>query len=287
MRQYKIVSDTGADMSPELFKEWDVACINLTFMFEDNIELKNGDIAFKDFYNRMRNGECAKTSAATSETIKDYIRPLLQEGNDVLYLAFSSGLSATYNSGRLATEELKEEFPEANIVVVDSVAASAGQSLLLHDAVQNRNNGMSLEENAKWLEENKNHLCHWFTVDDLIYLKRGGRISAVSYFAATVLNIKPVLHVDDEGHLISMSKVRGRKASVKALFTKFEELCVDKEHDTIFISHGDCEEDATALAQMIEEKYGNKVQLITNVGAVIGSHSGPGTLALFFHGTQK
>ena len=187
----------------------------------------------------------------------------------------------------MAAKELMEEYPERKILVVDTFAASAGFGLLVYLTVQQKRKGASLEQAAKFVEDNRFHLCHWFTVDDLVYLKRGGRISATAAFVGGVLNIKPVLHMDDPGHLINMFKVRGRRASIKALADKYGELALDKEGGTVFISHGDCIEDAKLLEKMLAERYGAAVKLITYVGPVIGSHSGPGTLALFFLGRER
>ena len=211
----------------------------------------------------------------------------LAAGKDVLVLAFSSGLSTTYQSAVIAAEELGEKYPERTIRVVDTLCASMGQGLLVWYACKKRDEGMSLEELYHWVMENRLHLCHWFTVDDLMYLKRGGRISAATALVGTMLQIKPLLHVDDEGHLISMSKARGRKAAIDALVRKAQELGAGYDNSTMFISHGDCREDAEYLAQQLKEKCGVKEVVISYVGAVIGSHSGPGTLALFFLGSHR
>ena len=202
-------------------------------------------------------------------------------------LTFSSGLSATYQSAVIAADELKEQYPDRTVMVVDTRCASLGQGLLVYYTCKKRDEGLSLQELAAWVEENKCHLCHWFTVDDLMYLKRGGRVSAATALVGTMLQIKPVLHVDDEGHLISKSKARGRKASIEALCNKAIELGAGYENDIMYICHGDCEEDANRLAAMLKEKCGVKEVFIGYTGAVIGSHSGPGTLALFFLGKNR
>lgn len=288
MGKYYIVTDTGADAFDEEIASWDVKRVDLTFQFDDNgIDLTNREMPYKEFYSMMREGHVSKTAAPGIEIFKDMMIPLIEEGYDILYVGFSTGISNTYYAGEAACRELAETYPERTIIPVSTFCASAGETLILYSAVQNKKNGMTIEENAQWLEDNKKNLDHWFTVDDLQYLKRGGRVSAASAFAATVLDIKPILHVDDEGKLINMAKVRGRKASIKGIFKKYQELCLDPENGTYFISHGDCEEDAKALEQMIVEAYGNKCGLITPIGPVIGSHAGPGTLALFFYGSHR
>lgn len=203
----------------------------------------------------------------------------------MLILAFSSGLSTTCQSARLSAQELSEKYPERKVYAVDTLCASLGQGLLVWHAVQEKNKGKSIEAVREWVEENKLRLCHWFTVDDLHFLKRGGRISAATAVVGSMLSIKPVLHVDDEGHLINVGKARGRGASLTALVDKMEETAIDV--DTVFISHGDCLADAEKVKDMVEERFGTREIVINHVGPVIGAHSGPGTLALFFLGTQR
>ena len=215
------------------------------------------------------------------------MEPALKEGKDVLVVAFSSGLSTTYQSAVIAAEELKETYPDRTVTVVDGLAASLGQGLLVWYACHKRDEGLSLAELAAWIEDNKQHICHWFTVDDLMFLKRGGRVSAATALVGTMLSIKPVLHVDAEGHLINVGKVRGRKAAIKALADKVGELGAGYDNSTVFISHGDCADEAQILADMLKEKYGVKEVVLGYVGAVIGSHSGPGTIALFFLGDHR
>lgn len=288
MSEYVIFTDSSCDITPELLDQWELPFVSLTVKFDEDAEsFHNYDMPFDQFYERMRKGSVARTSAVNLESFKDAFRPYLEAGKDLLYIGFSSGLSTTVNSGAMAAKELMEEYPERKILVEDSFAASAGFGLLLYLTVQEKRRGATLEEAAKFVEDNRFHLCHWFTVDDLIYLKRGGRVSAAAAFAAGLLNIKPVLHMDDPGHLINMFKVRGRRASIKALADKYGELALDKENGTVFISHGDCIEDAKLLERMLHERFGASVQLITYVGPVIGSHSGPGTLALFFLGRER
>ena len=288
MNNYVIFADTGADISTQKLSEWGVILCPLTFAFEGEERSYAGDeMPVKKFYDKMRAGGVARTSAMNIETAKVMFTPELEKGNDVLYLAFSSGLSSTYSSACIAAEELMEDYPDRKVTVVDSLAASAGHGLLLWLAVKKKREGAGIEEVAKFCEDTRLNVCHWFTVDDLVYLKRGGRVSATAALAGAVLGIKPVLHVDDEGHLINMLKVRGRKASIKALADKYGELHRDGTDGTVFISNGDCEEDAKALAELLKERYGVKTELITDIGPVIGAHSGPGTLALFFIGEHR
>ncbi len=288
MNNYVIFTDSGCDLSPEILKEWGVSFLSLTFRFtDDDTEHSNGDMDIAEFYNKMRAGGVAKTAAVNVQTFSDAFEALLKEGKDILYLGFSSGLSTTYNSARLAANALGSAYPDRKIITVDTLAASAGQGLLVHLACKKRDEGAAMEEVAEYIESIKLKLCHWFTVDDLVYLKRGGRVSGVTAFVGNMLGIKPVLHVDNDGHLINMSKVRGRKTAVNAIVEKYGELA-DRDADrTVFICHADCTKDAEALASEVKERYGVETKIITDVGPVIGAHSGPGTLALFFLGTER
>lgn len=282
MNDYVIFTDSGCDIYPETLAQWGVHSLSLAFRFNDSDkEYLNGEMDISDFYDKMREGGVAKTSAVNIQTFKDAFASILADGKDILYIGFSSGLSTTYNSAKSAADMLKSDYPERKIVTVDSLAASAGQGLLVKLAVEQKNAGKSIDEVAKLVESLRLRLCHWFTVEDLVYLKRGGRISPTLAFVGNMLGIKPVLHVDDEGHLVNVTKVRGRKTSIAALADKYTELC-DPSYAKVFISHGDCIKDAEYLASLIEDKHGVKTEIITHVGSVIGAHSGPGTLALFF-----
>lgn len=288
MNNYIIFSDTGCDILPDKLREWEVRNIDLTFNKEgEGIDYTQAEMPTKKFYEQMRAGTVFRTSAANADAIRKAFLPTLHEGHDILYVCFGSGLSSTVGTAKLTAEELMREFPERKIIVIDSLCASAGHGLLLWFAVDGRRRGLSLEENAAEIERILPNLCHWFTVDDLVYLKRGGRVSSAAAFFGGMLNIKPVLHMDDEGHLIPMMKVRGRHASLKAMAKKFTETAVDPAHCTYFISNGDCPEDAEKLENMIFAEHGNHAALITDIGPVIGAHSGPGTLALFFIGTHR
>lgn len=284
---YRIITDTCCDLWPEFYQELNVDVISLSVNFQGKVIDTYTESWLKDFYNGLRNGEAAQTAAANPEGWKNIIEPVLQSGQDALVLAFSSGLSTTYQSAVIAAQELEEAYPQRKISVVDSLCASMGQGLLLYYACKMRDSGLSLEELTQWCEENKLNLCHWFTVDDLMYLKRGGRVSAATALVGTMLQIKPVMHVDDEGHLVKVSTARGRKASLDALAKKVAETGLPGKNDTVFISHGDCFEDAQYLADKLKTQYGVKEVIIYYVGAVIGSHSGPGTVALFFLGNTR
>ncbi|MBQ1183978.1 MAG: DegV family protein [Clostridia bacterium] len=288
MNEFVIFTDSACDLGPKHLNDIGVKHISLTLVYDGDItEYKNDDVNPKEFYDKMRGGATAKTSAVNSEAFCNAFREELINGNDILYIGFSSGLSTTYNSARLAAEELKEEFPERKIIAVDSLSASAGFGMLLDLAVKEKNKGATIEEVAKFVEDTRLHQCHWFTVDDLVYLKRGGRVSPTVAFVGGLLGIKPVLHMDDVGHLINVTKVRGRHAAIQALADKFGELAIDKTSGPVYICHGDCEDDANALAKIIKETYGVEVECTVYTGPVIGAHSGPGTLALFFIGKER
>jgi DegV family protein with EDD domain len=261
--------------------------IPLTFQFvgEENV-YTDADVPAKEFYDRMREGGVAKTSAINPYTFEEYFAQILEEGKDVLYLSFSSGLSTTYNSSKMAAEELKERFPEQQVVTVDTLAASAGQGLIVYLVAQKQKEGATLEEVVAYAQSVAPKMCHWVTVDDLEYLKRGGRISPTVAFVGTVLGIKPIIHVDDEGHLVSVGKAKGRKAALNTLRKQLEETVIDKDAP-VFISAADAIEDAELLKDMLETMSGVKVELITGIGPVIGSHAGPGTIALFFLGKER
>lgn len=285
---YQIITDSGCDLPAAMLAKLNLRSVPLTVNFRgeaqpDSVE----DAQVKELYNAMRGGEVATTSAVNPDGWVQVITPVLAAGKDALILAFSSGLSTTYQSAVIAAQELKETFPDRKILVVDTCAAALGEGLLVWHACRMRDSGLSLEELAVWVEEHKNHLAHWFTVDDLVYLKRGGRVSAATAVLGAMLNIKPVLHVDNEGHLISMVKVRGRKAAINTLVAKMGELAGSWDNHTVFICHADCIDDAEKLAAAVKEKYGVQEAFIGNLGAVIGSHAGPGTLALFFMANEK
>ena len=283
---YVLITDSACDILPETLAEWKVQMIPLAFLFTDTgKEQKDHEEPIKDFYKAMRDGRIAKTSCVNEDAFVEIFTPILEAGNDLLYLAFSSGLSATCENGKKVAASLAKKFPERKIRVIDSLAASAGQGLFVYLAAKNRDAGMTLDENADALEKDVLHICHWFTVEDLVYLKRGGRVSAATALLGTALNVKPVLHVDNEGHLIKMTQVHGRKKSIRRMAEMLGETIL--EDTPVFISHGDCLEDAELLAKILKEEYGRETNLITGIGSVIGAHSGPGTLALFFRGRER
>lgn len=284
---YRIITDSCCDFPQNMYAELHLSMIPLSLNYQGAEHKDLSEEFLKNLYNGLRAGEAATTSAVNPEGWASVIAPVLEAGQDALVLAFSSGLSTTYQSAVIAAGELMEQYPGRTVRVVDTLAASMGQGLLVWYACQKRDAGMSLDALAAWCEENKSKICHWFTVDDLMYLKRGGRVSAATALLGTMLQIKPVLHVDDEGHLINVSKARGRKAAIQELAKKLTELGLPGENDTVFISHGDCIEDARYLEGLLKERCGVKNVIISYVGAVIGSHAGPGTLALFFLGTHR
>ena len=287
MAKFVICTDSACDLDKEMLGQMGVEYVDLTFRFDgEDREYTNYEMPTKAFYDRMRDGGIAKTAAINTEVFAKKFTEILDTGADVLYLGFSTGLSTTFNSARLASLELKEKYPEKRIEVVDTLAASAGQGLIVYLANEKKNGGASIDEVAAYVRELVPHLCHWFTVDDLVYLKRGGRVSPAVAFVGNLLGIKPVLHVDDDGHLINVSKARGRKNAVGALAEKYDELAVNKA-GIAFISHADCKADAETLGEMLREKHGADVRYIADIGPVIGAHSGPGTLALFFEGERK
>ena len=290
MRDYVLLTDSCCDLSAEMAAELGVEILPLSLEMggKSYRNYPDGrDIGFQEFYTRLRAGELATTSAVNVGEFEDKMRALLQTGRDILCLSFSSALSTTYQSATIAAADLREEFPDSKVFVVDSLCASLGQGLLVYLCAQEQRKGRSVEEVRDFAEATKGSICHWFTVDDLNHLKRGGRVSAATAFFGTMLSIKPVLHVDDGGHLVPVSKTRGRKASLLALVDHMEQTALDASGGTVFISHGDCEADARFVADEITRRFGNRDISINFVGPVIGNHSGPGTVALFFVGSKR
>ena len=288
MNNYVIYTDSACDIYPEVLAQWGVGCVSLAFRFDHiDQDFKNEDMPIGEFYKNMRDGHVAKTNAVNSQSFREVFEKVLAEGKDLLYLGFSSGLSTTFQQGKLAAEDLAAEYPDRKIIAIDTLCASAGEGLLVKLALDKKNSGATIEETAAYVNELVPKLAHWFTVEDLVYLKRGGRVSPAVALVGGMLNIKPVMHVDDDGHLIKVGTVRGRKASLAALADKLIETADDPANGTFFISHGDCAADAQALCDMIVARGGNTVEIVTHVGTVIGAHSGPGTMALFFVAKQR
>lgn len=289
MNNYIITTDNTNDFPNEYYDEHGLGCAYLTYTINGTSYTKENLLSDKEFYDAMRNGAMPVTSQATPEQIRSLIQPYLEEGLDVLHIAFSSGLSGTYNSARIAADELREEFPERTIVVIDSVAASLGEGLLVHSAVEMKNSGADLQTVASWVESHKLNVAHVVTVDDLFHLFRGGRVSRTTATVGSLLNIKPIIHVDNEGKLINIGKVRGRKKALDELVKLMDQKIGSYAPtcDTIFISHSDCLEDAQYVAEQVKKKYPVRNVLINYIGSVIGSHTGPGTVALFFYADQR
>lgn len=290
MREFAVMTDSCCDLSAAMAEELGLIVLPLSLHMGEAVYrnwLDGRDIAFPDFYSRVRGGENATTSAVSVGDFEAEMRRILESGRDILCINFSSALSTTYQSASIAAEDLRQEFPEAKIHVVDSLCASLGQGLLVWLCVQEQRKGRTVDQVRDFAEETKGRVCHWFTVDDLNHLKRGGRVGAATALFGTMLSIKPVMHVDDGGRLTPVSKTRGRKASLLALVDEMEKTAIEPEGQTVFISHGDCEEEARFVAEEVRRRFGTKDVHINYVGPVIGSHSGPGTMALFFLGRTR
>ena len=287
---FEIVTDYTFNMNEDIIDRYGLHILSLRFLVggKEYYSYTKGEITdLAQFYTMMRNKEEITTSQISSDICTRLFESLLQDGKDVLYIGFSSALSGTYQVGYLALEELKKKYPERKIYAVDTLGASLGEGLLVYHAANLREDGKSIEEVNDWLLENRLHLCHWFTVDDLFFLQRGGRVSGTVAIFGTLLNVKPVMHMDNEGRLIFVTKVRGRKRSLDALVERLDQTSINPSEQSIFITHGDCLEDAQYVAKKIEEKYHPKEIVINWVDPVIGAHSGPGTVALFFLGTER
>ena len=286
MNEYIIFTDSACDLSPALLQQWNVDSCSLSFVFDgEETMYGNNDMSAADFYAQMRSGKLAKTSAVNPEAFAEKFEAHLKQGKDILYLGFSGTLSTTYTSACIAASELMEAYPDRRIITIDTLGASAGVALLIYLTLQQKAKGATIDEAAMFAMNNRMRICQWFTTDTLTYLKRGGRVSATTAVFGNMLDIRPVMHVDTEGGLSNVKKVRGRKASIQALCDRVVQTAA--EDSPIFISHADCEADAQALAHMIFRKTGLETQIVTDVGPVIGAHAGPGTLALFFVGSER
>lgn len=290
MGNYIITTDTTSDLPESYIQKQKLGIMSLSYTIDGETYDRSHELPVKEFYAKMRAGSMPTTSQVNPEGAKEVFLKMMEEYDaDILHIGFSSGLSGSCNSAFIGAEELKEEYPSHRVVVIDSLAASLGEGLLVHKALENQKKGMTLEENAKWLEENRLHLVHNFTVDDLFHLHRGGRVSKTAAVIGTMINLKPVLHVDNEGHLIPVAKVRGRKKSLIALVDAMEKQMGSyrDQNDIVFISHGDCEEEARYVADLVKQRFGIQNFLLNHVGPTIGAHSGPGTMALFYMGEYR
>lgn len=283
MKDYVIVTDSACDIDVATLQNWGVYCTNLSFRFEGE-ESEYTDMPVDDFYARMKDGAVARTAAANMGDFRAVFEPLAKEGKDILYVGFSTGLSTTANAAAMAADEMKEEYPDVKIVTIDTLQASAGEGLLVKLAVDKKAGGATLEENEAYIREVAPKAAAWFTVADLVYLKRGGRVSPTLAFVGGLLGIKPVMHVDDAGHLINVTKVKGRKAALNALIQRLTQTRTD---GPIFMCQADCRGEAEAVAKTIAEKTGEKVSYIADIGPVIGAHAGPGTMAVFFLASER
>ena len=290
MQDYIIMTDSCCDLTDQMARELELEVLPLSLNMEDRVYhnyLDGREIGFQDFYARLRAGALATTSAISVGVFDEAMRKILDSGRDVLYLAFSSALSTTYQSAVIAADDLREAYPGRKIFVVDTLSASLGQGLLVYLCVQEKRKGKTIDQVHVFAEETKAKVCHWFTVDDLNHLKRGGRVSAATALVGTMLSIKPVMHTDNEGRLTMVGKARGRKASLKALLDAIERLAIEPEKQTMFICHADCEEEAKQVAAEIQRRLGTTDIRIHYIGPVIGSHTGPNTMGLFFVGTER
>ena len=289
-KEYVIMTDSSCDLPQELADQLGLEVLPLEVMADGKNYrnwLDGREIGFKEFYKLAREGKELKTSAVNTAAFEEKMEKLLKEGKDILYIGFSTGLSTTYNSGEAAARELREKYPDRKIYTVDTLAASLGQGMIIYYAAKKKEAGATIEEVRAFVENEKLHMCHWFTVDDLNYLKRGGRISAATAAVGTMLSIKPVMHMDNEGHLVAVGKARGRKAALCQLLDTMGELGEGLEGQTTFICHSDCMDDAQYVASQMKERFGVAQVNINWIGPVIGAHTGPGTIGIFFWGRER
>lgn len=287
MRDYVITVNSTVDLPKKWLEERNVPVVPLRYTIDGETYEDMGGLSSKEFFQKLRDGKMAITSQVNPEEAKEALEAFVKEGKDVLHLAFSSGLSGTCNSMKIAAEELNEEYPEAKIIVIDTLCACLGEGLLLYKALQQKESGKTLEETAKWVEENKLHICHNVTVDDLNHLHRGGRVSKATAVIGTMVQIKPIIHVDNNGKLQVVGKERGRKKALNKIVEMSVEQAKGWENDIVMITHGDCIEDAEYVASVVRKKMGVDNILINNIGTVIGSHTGPGVVAVFCMGNER
>lgn len=289
MNKFIITSDTTADLPRDYVEKNEIGILAMSFQIEGKDYSGDEELNIKEFYDKMRNGLMPTTSQVNPTQAKSKFEQYLNKGYDVLHISFSSGLSGSYNNARIASIELNEKYNKNKVIVIDSLSVSLGEGLLVNKAVELRNEQKSIDEVATWLEENKLNVCQYFTVDDLNHLYRGGRVSKTTAILGSVIGVKPIIHVDNEGKLIPIAKVRGRKQSLTKLIDNMEKTIGSYkfENKTIFISHGDAYKEAEALGERIKEKFGVKSIMISAIGPIIGAHSGPGTVAVFFMGEER
>lgn len=289
MKNFIITTDTTCDLPQEYLDQHNIGMLPLYYNLNGTVYGDEHVLDPKEFYNIMRGGALPTTMAVNPDQAKKIFNDLLDKGYDVLHIAFSSALSGSCSVAATVARDLCDERPGSKIIVIDSLCASLGEGLLVHKAVELKESGKSIDEVANWVEKNKLNLCHFFTVDDLFHLHRGGRVSKAAAIIGTLINVKPVLHVDNEGRLIPLNNVRGRKKALISLVDLMEEKVKNypEKNNTFFISHGDCIEDAEFVANLIKERLGIDNHLIHYVSPTVGAHSGPGTLALFFMGTHR
>lgn len=288
MNNFKIVTDSMADLSNEFMEKNQIGCMNLSYIIDDTVYGQEQEMDLKDFFELMRKGKMPTTSQVNPDEAKACFKEYYKTDKNMLYIAGSSGISGTYNSGCIAAKEMMAEHPDCKIIVVDSLSASLGEGLLVYKAVLLREAGKSMEEVAEWTMENRLKTVHIVTVDDLNHLHRGGRVSKAQAIVGTLASVKPLIHVNEEGRLIVLSKKRGRKKSLDVLVDYMEEKEAQRSAlDTAFIIHGDCLNDAEYVQDQIKTRIGIKNFIIEYAGPIIGSHTGPGVIALFFLGKSR
>jgi len=284
MNSFDIYTDSSCDLPQEMIEQYDLKIMQLEVTIDNQPPILNCDIAPKELYDKLRDGAMAKTNAVTPGFFEDHMRKSLEAGKDILYIGFTSGLSVTYNNGAMIMGELQDEFPDRKLLHIDSLCASVGQGLLVHYAALKREEGVGLEEIYHDILDMKDYIHHQVTVDDLFFLQRGGRISATTAVAGAILNVKPMIHVTEEGKLDTIGKIRGRKTAMKELVSKMKANADIENWNYVFISHGDCEDDANYVKELVEKEYPNAKVIVSYVGPVIGAHTGPGVIALCYQG---
>lgn len=287
MNEFVIVSDSTVDLPKEYLQSKQVPIISLSYIMDGVTYEEMDGLSHKEFFEKLRAGSLPTTSQINPEQAREALEPFAKEGKDILYIGFYSGLSGSYNSVRMAAEDLKEEYPDINIIAIDSLCACMGEGLLLYKALELKEHGMSMEEIAKWVEANKLHICHNVTVDDLNHLHRGGRISKTTAVVGSMIKIKPIIHMSDEGKLVVIGKERGRKKSLVSIVDRMEKQMQGYDNDIVMITHGDCIEDAEFVKKQVEERFGIHNVMINGIGSVIGSHTGAGVVAVFFMGDKR